>query len=124
MKCLNTNVIDKILALTKGVFRPRDLWLKETFVIQNTWQPARVVREIVTGGGRVICTLSPDGMDIYPEEHVRMKFPGDTCYKMSIAYVTPDIKKERLDEHIFRINSSDNKNKKTAIATWNDLIRK
>ncbi|MBS0900180.1 hypothetical protein JK233_23280, partial [Pantoea dispersa] len=68
MNLIDSNTMDDIAALTRGVFRLRELWLRETRIAGSTWQAAQVRREIVTGGGRVICTLS-DGGGLLPGIH-------------------------------------------------------
>ncbi|NIG36694.1 hypothetical protein F3J42_22795 [Pantoea sp. Ap-959] len=75
MNLIDSHTMDDIAALTRGVYRLRELWLRETRIAGGTWQAAQVRREIVTGGGRVICTLSGDG-GLVPGLHPRRRFRG------------------------------------------------
>ncbi|MFT4273111.1 MAG: hypothetical protein QM578_19060 [Pantoea sp.] len=103
MNLIDHGIADRIAVLTAGVFRARDLWIRETDVAGGTWQAAQVRREIVTGGGRVICILREDGRGIILGAYPCRKFPGDAC-NPEITYArAADVRVERLDEHLYRI---------------------
>lgn len=106
MRILRVEAIDKILVLTKGVFKIRELWIKETPVSESRWQPAHTVREVVTTGGRVICSLSPDGINIVPAEYARKKFPGDTQELNKKNYGLREVRMERMDDHLYRARTA------------------
>lgn len=99
---IDSNTMDDIAALTRGVFRLRELWLRETRIAGSTWQAAQVRREIVTGGGRVICTLS-DGGGLLPGIHPRRRFRGDAGSPEITHAGDAGVRLERLDAHRDRI---------------------
>ncbi|MGF6477672.1 hypothetical protein ABIE06_004529, partial [Pantoea dispersa] len=39
---IDSHTMDDIAALTRGVFRLRELWLRETRIAGSTWQAAQV----------------------------------------------------------------------------------
>ncbi|WP_346345284.1 hypothetical protein [Pantoea dispersa] len=102
MNLIDSNTMDDIAALTRGVFRLRELWLRETRIAGSTWQAAQVRREIVTGGGRVICTLS-DGGGLLPGIHPRRRFRGDAGSPEITHAGDAGVRLERLDAHRDRI---------------------
>lgn len=102
VKMMDSNALDEIAGLTAGAFRLRDLWLRETRIAGGPWQAAQRRREIVTGGGRVICTLREDG-GIIPGAHPRTRFAGDAGNPEITHAGDAGVRLERLDEHLYRI---------------------
>ncbi|NIG16202.1 hypothetical protein F3J36_19485 [Pantoea sp. Cy-640] len=99
---IDRHTMDDIAALTRGVFRLRELWLRETRTVGGTWQAAQVRREIVTGGGRVICTLS-DGGGLVPGTYPRRRFRGDAGSPGITHVGDAGVRLERLDAHLDRM---------------------
>lgn len=98
VKMVDSHTMDEIIALTRGVFRLRELWLRETRIAGGMWQAAQVRREIVTGGGRVICTLNGDG-GLMPGIHPRRRFRADAGSPEITHAGDASIRLERLDAH-------------------------
>ncbi len=104
MKLLHERTLDEVARLTRGVFRFRELWLRETTVAGSRWQRAHLRREIITGGGRTLCTLTGDG-SIIPDDHARRKYAGDAGNPEVTCYGDPGVCVERLDDHLYRVKS-------------------
>ena len=102
MKLIDSNTMDDIFALTWGVFRLRELLLIETRIAGGMWQEAQVRREIVTGGGRTICTLSGDS-GLVPGAYPRRRFGGDAGSPEITHAGDANVRLERLDEHRARM---------------------
>lgn len=102
MKLLDRQTLDEIASLTKGLFRFRELWIRETTVAGSRWQEAHLRREIISGGGRTICTLSGSGR-VIPDKNARQKFASDTGNPEVTSYGAADVRLERLDEHHYRV---------------------
>ncbi|MDF7662957.1 hypothetical protein PUG81_28805 [Erwiniaceae bacterium L1_54_6] len=92
----------EITGLTAGAFRLRDLWLRETRIAGGSWQVAQRRREIVTAGGRVICTLL-EGGGIIPGAYPHTRFAGDAGNPEITHAGDAGVRVERLDEHLCRI---------------------
>ncbi len=104
MKLLDSYTLDEIASLTRGVFRFRELWLRETTVTGSRWQAAHLRREIITGGGRTLFTLAGDG-SVIPDEHSRERYAGDAGNPELTGRGEPGVCVERLDDHLYRVKT-------------------